>query len=366
MGRRRLSPSWLGTAGGLALVLIVGVGAFRLSYSASKSTAQRDVAQRTADASTNFAADLAAEVTRLADIASGGPTSGDVALATADDDQITISTGSFGVAQGLRIPLPRSARTAVASAIDRGDSQLVVAGTPAVVYVLAPRYRADTPLTTTAQRRAGFDGFGVQQLDLANLASSLAALPGEHVVIAAGVPVLRSHDGSSDESPGGRDDGTATVFVAGGIGWTLAVDAPPVRPALFDFARSTLVCFVGGLIVASSARQRRQHDREQRDAAARSRRERLVSDLVPLVQASLDLAEIIPAGSLRLADEFDLRGIDVELIDADWCPRARVPLWIDRRRPRGCKQTTAHLVGTRPRRSIAWVRPHRPQCAADR
>jgi signal transduction histidine kinase len=75
------------------------------------------------------------------------------------------------------------------------------------------------------------------------------------------------------------------------------------------------MALLGAIVcLGSDLRVQRALARERMSSAALERETRTVAELGPLLQSSLDLAEVLPAVALRLADEFDLSRFSVQLV----------------------------------------------------
>jgi signal transduction histidine kinase len=75
------------------------------------------------------------------------------------------------------------------------------------------------------------------------------------------------------------------------------------------------VALLGALAcLLTDLRVQRALHRERSASAALERETRTVAELGPLLQSSLDLAEVLPAVALRVSDEFNLRCFSVQLV----------------------------------------------------
>jgi signal transduction histidine kinase len=171
---------------------------------------------------------------------------------------------------------------------------------PLVVAVAPP-----SPLTlSTEERRAQVMQWRVALVSPTGLIAGLPATsPRPAGVVIDGVPIGDVHSGAT----------AGTVLVAGQP-WALHMGkaaSPVSRGAL----GTLVVALLGALAcLLSDRRVQRALARERASNAALQRETRTVAELGPLLQSSLDLAEVLPAVALRLADEFSLSRFCVQLI----------------------------------------------------
>jgi len=176
----------------------------------------------------------------------------------------------------------------------------VSAGLRAVL--VAPLYHRGTDTTSVAGRRQGAAGWVVATLDLGAM-----AVP--HLPEGAGA-VLSVGDRSFVAAPGAphADVGKPVDF----HGYLVdiragALDAAPV-------GASTWLILGGGLVLAAAIAARvlvlRGRLHQQRTALDRGEAQaRLIAEVAPVVQQSLDLADVLPAIAVQLRDHFGLAGI---------------------------------------------------------
>jgi signal transduction histidine kinase len=194
------------------------------------------------------------------------------------------------------------ARTALDVARDTGMPQAgppVMGVVPLAVAVL-PEGAAPVG---TAGRRSDVVGWRIALLSPKGL---LAGLPRTHPEPAA----LQTDTVTVGSKPGPA----AGNILVGGQPWTLFMarsPAPLSRGALGVLG----IALLGGLAcIGADIRVQRALSRERMSSAALERETRTVAELGPLLQSSLDLAEVLPAVALRLADEFNLSRFSVQLV----------------------------------------------------
>jgi signal transduction histidine kinase len=196
-----------------------------------------------------------------------------------------------------------AARTALDVSRDTGEPQ---AGpmTDGLVPLVAAALPDGVTAAGTDDRRRLVVGWRVALLSPKGL---LASLPETKPRAGA----LRIDDAVIGEQRPGTQAGT--VLVAGQP-WTLYMARTP--EPLSRGALGTLgVALLGGLAcLLADVRVQRALAQERMSTAALERETRTVAELGPLLQSSLDLAEVLPAVALRLADEFELNRFSVQLV----------------------------------------------------
>ena len=196
-----------------------------------------------------------------------------------------------------------AARTAMEVARDTGQPQAgpLTSGVVPIAVAILP----DTAVVTgTADRRAQVSGWRVALLSPPGILAGLPATkPRPAGLIIDGAPI-----GTVNSGPA-----AGTILVAGQP-WMLYMSkttAPLSRGALGTLA----IALLGGVAcLLSDIRVQRALSRERSSTAALERETRTVAELGPLLQSSLDLAEVLPAVALRLADEFALSRFSVQLV----------------------------------------------------
>lgn len=192
----------------------------------------------------------------------------------------------------------------VSAPVDLGDGP--------VLLVASAAYERDPETgrpTTTPARRARLHGWVVEPVDIGDLVTGLLppGSPDSQLVVTV-------TDGATTWRLGERDDGALpeqAVEVRGRrlhlrAGDPSGVGVPGSAVALSVAA----VLGAAGASVAVIAIGRRLRSL-RRDAADREAQIRLIGDVAPLVQQSLDLAEVLPAVAVQLTDHFDLSGVSL-------------------------------------------------------
>lgn len=203
---------------------------------------------------------------------------------------------------------------AIAALLDRArDSGDVLLGAPVDVAgsartpVVAAAYVRDPMVgrpVATVDRRTRVAGWVVATIDVGALAQA-------HLPEGAGASV---RDGSTVASTSPAPDGSFPTQVVDVNGRHFEISA-----GLFDepgWSWPTVALLVGGVLVALvaaaavvgvSARLRSLRHAERQ----RAEQVRLIGQVAPLVQQSLELSEILPAVAVQLSDHFGLAGISV-------------------------------------------------------
>ncbi len=194
---------------------------------------------------------------------------------------------------------------------DSGDMVLsgpVAEGNSYRTLIVTAAYTRDPQVgrpSTVVQRRARLAGWVVATIDLRE--------------------ILRAHLPAG--SRGSISEGSAQVAVGEGAP---SVNLPGTRISIADHrfvirtdsgsqegipGSAVLVGLAGvllGLVVGMGVLLNRQRTRELRHAVARrSAQVELIGEVAPLVQQSLELAEVLPAVAIQLSDHFGLIGVSV-------------------------------------------------------
>lgn len=178
-----------------------------------------------------------------------------------------------------------------------------------VVLLVQPRYQEGMPHTTTASRRAGLTGFVVAILSPAAAAGqAFQGIDGSVVVHDGGDVLLRA--GTT-----GNDDPIRARFDVAGRSWQ--IDG---RAHTGNSAATPIVLLIVGLTLAGGmlfTGQALHQIEAQATARAEDREDDLstIAAVGPLLQQSLDLAEVLPAATSFLADRFSLDGVAVAYVD---------------------------------------------------
>lgn len=306
-GRGRLTPGTPALAAAVAVVLIGSALSWAVS---SYDDGQRQAGQAASAAGSLATLDRRAE--GITEVLSG-PAEGLTILSTQEIPLVlAIAGGPDGpvtVASGVRpagldpARFAQVARTAMEVARDTGQPQAapVTDGYVPVAIALSPPGAAPT---STAQRRSRIQAWRVALLSPSGL---LAGLPSTRP---------RAIGLSIDGSLVGRDvhSTPAGTVLVGGQPWTLLM-ADQQAPLSRGAVAVLVMALVGGLLcLLTDIRSQRALGRERASNEARERETRTVAELGPLLQSSLDLGEVLPAVSVRLADEFALSRFRVQLV----------------------------------------------------
>ena len=225
----------------------------------------------------------------------------------ADDVGFVVTSGELPSAFGPE-PLSSAERTdpEVAATLDRArDTGNALIGpeverdgrprSTLVAAAYAPSTRPGPPQTAT-DRRARVAGWVVATVDLEALAE-------EHAPTGAEVMVA---------DPGAAGELQAIGQVVEVAGHRFVVD----ETALADgpvHARTIAIGIVGALVAAAALlsvlASRRRHHAVVSSASQQAAQVRLIGEVAPLVQQSLELAEVLPSVAVQLSDHFGLAGV---------------------------------------------------------
>ena len=168
--------------------------------------------------------------------------------------------------------------------------------------LVAPTYRPGAPLETLGDRRAAVSGFAVATLDLGAMAATY--LPeGDGVRVTVGERTFI--DGAGDPS---LDVGQRVDL----YGYLLDIRAG--RVSSVPVSGLAVLIAIAGLLAGAGVAARilvvRRRLRVQGDDLARGEEQaQLIAEVAPIVQQSLDLADVLPAIAVQLRDHFGLAGI---------------------------------------------------------
>jgi signal transduction histidine kinase len=191
------------------------------------------------------------------------------------------------------------ARTAMEVARDTGDLRASPPLDGKVVVAVA-EYVGDTTPSSTTLRRKTATGWRLAVVDPTRLMQGVA--------FPAGTPGKVTVGGSSSRSSVSR-----SVLVAGQP-WELSLDVPRADPISFGAVVVGVLTLLGvAILLVTGSRSRRALLRGAAATEALERETRTVAELGPLLQSSLDLAEVLPAVAIRLSDEFGLSRFAVQL-----------------------------------------------------
>lgn len=202
---------------------------------------------------------------------------------------------------------PVAMRTSLSAALevarDTADPHAGVAGHDIAVAV--PVYEGD--VVSTEQRRVALTHWVVAVVDSAALVGAASADGETAVLRVGGVPV-------TPVTEAGDTSAEATAILAGQP-LQIVVTAPVEGGARAIAVLVLLLGIIGAagaLLVGAIAERALRRSRATTDALERETR--TVAEIGPLLQQSLDLAEVLPAVAVRLSDEFQLDSFAVELI----------------------------------------------------
>lgn len=201
----------------------------------------------------------------------------------------------------------------VAAALDRArDSGAVVLTEPVEygdaqrVLLVAAAYARDPrvgrPLST-ADRRARLAGWIVAPVDLAALVR--ARLPeGAAGEARMGAVTFAATEGNAPERLPQQlvDVGGHHMFVRAGDPTGVGL----VGPTIALLAAGALLAIIAAAVVVGVARRLREHEQV---AASRTEQVRLIGEVAPLVQQSLELSDVLPSVAVQLSDHFALSGV---------------------------------------------------------
>ena len=170
--------------------------------------------------------------------------------------------------------------------------------------LVAPMYAADAPPDTLGERRDAIAGFAVATLDLGAMAAQ--HLPeGQGARVTIGERTFTGGAGPPRRDVGQRVDlyGYVLDIRAGGV------DEVPVSGLAVAFAVAGVVVAAGVAARILVVRGRLRHQDE--DLARGETQAQLIAEVAPIVQQSLDLADVLPAIAVQLRDHFGLAGIQL-------------------------------------------------------
>ena len=215
-------------------------------------------------------------------------------------------------ALGRLASMPAVAAARAAASTD-GESHVVAPvtfeGHPAVV-VVAPGYPRGTPADITTRRAA------MPAVVLGVIRYAALREPAGEPALWAGAPV-RITTSQGAIGPSVRHPLLTTEVRAHDTVWHVAVGTGPgSRP------RVGIVFVLAGLVAAAAVgfgvrRQARVRERAETQAEVRSRQLQMIASMSASLQQSLELAEILPAFAIDVADEFGLASVAVWVSDDD-------------------------------------------------
>ena len=339
--RRRLSPASRATP---AIIAGLIAGAAVAGYWAVANTARHDRGRGVAEIAAAEAAAVSAKVHDHGQVlvATAGTLGGSVhpaipLEATLKQQQASSGVTSLGVATvaGGQVMIeqiePSSAglvgldelgnqagvRTALELARDANAPEAAVAsiGGRAEVVIATPLYGSLPAPLDVATRRQSLQGYVIDIEPPAALAGlSPAALGhGLDVRLVDGTATLYAY-GSSGRAIPASGSNVATIALPDiAPGWAVVAWSSASRTVLpwVLLVAGVLLAIAAAALAAISARA--EADRAQ-SAIASADQLRLVARVGPLLQGSLDLAEILPTFVVEVSDELDLEGVAIGLL----------------------------------------------------
>jgi signal transduction histidine kinase len=173
--------------------------------------------------------------------------------------------------------------------------------------LVAPVYEADPAVgvpATASARRAATSGWVVAVIDLGALAASYAPAEAEVRVADQEATLARQGSGTGPLAVRSLDIEGRSLRVAAGVPEHSGIAAPTVW---FLIAGAVLGPLAAALVLVAAARYRAQRATAERQGA----QVRLIGEVAPLVQQSLDLSEVLPAVAVQLTDHFGLAGVSL-------------------------------------------------------
>lgn len=316
-GQRRRFASGEIALSGLAAAVVLGLGllAALRSHQVAIERAATEDAGVLGDAVTGVAVDLEVRVRAVSELARNATAPG----AAPPPGFVPIDPDA---SPALPPALSAEHRTDrhVAAVLDRArDSGEVVVSGPIDLgegprtLVVAAAYVRDPEVgrpQTTVLRRERIAGWAVEPLDLgAVLARHIddgevaSVSDGPTTFFAADAPL---RDGLPERTV--ESHGRQLVIRAGsasGVGLRAPVIALAVTALIVAAAAAAAVLHV--------ARRMRAH---REDAADRGAQVRLIGEVAPLVQQSLELADVLPAVAVQLSDHFGLAGVGLSTVSS--------------------------------------------------
>jgi signal transduction histidine kinase len=310
------------------VVAIAGIGGFLLTREQARDNTRQRFFTAVAPAQLGFAADINESVSSFSrlgagprspandavalgleavvDVNAAGPTTSADILAALTERGVAVARGS-DVESELEQTLDRALDTGAVRAsapIGRGNTRTTL--------LVLPVFRPGAVLVTTADRRSGLAGYVVGALQPRNAASRrLTGIPGGSVEVQDAGAVL--FDAGPRRAP--DDETLESRLPVAGRSWLISA-----RPDLGATGTTPGLVLASALLLAAAllAAGRYLAHMERLAGQQAEQRERDLSTIAgvgPLLQESLDLAEVLPAASAFLADRFDLDGVSVSYVD---------------------------------------------------
>ena len=193
----------------------------------------------------------------------------------------------------------------VIQARDTGAATLDDVARPASIIV--PIYRAGQPAATTAERRQAITGYRVVPLTLRAVLTGLAPDRGGLTVSGPDRSILAV----PAAPPKGSRTFSVDMDLTGSPGWVVGSWTPnPSTPGITWFWVVGLMAVFAAVsaVLAMLLRREAQALKRQRQM---ERERSLVTGLAPVLQASLDIGEVVPAVSSHLVQGLSLSGLSL-------------------------------------------------------
>jgi signal transduction histidine kinase len=213
-------------------------------------------------------------------------------------------------ATGIAVPASSATGSALDVLIEARDGGVAVLDDVAVpAQVVVPVYRAGAPVATTAQRRQAISGYRTVPLSLLQVLTDVAPTDGGAAVLGPSGRVVATTDGM----PHGARKFAVPLDLTGNPGWVLEAWLPDAGVATGTWLWAAALLLVAGLAAGYLTVRQRQTTVEARRQATLERDTALVTGLAPVVQAGLDLAQVLPAACTHLADGLGLLGLSLSV-----------------------------------------------------
>ncbi|MFZ6004433.1 MAG: ATP-binding protein [Actinomycetota bacterium] len=303
--------------GGLAAAVVLGLGliaALRSHEVAIERGAAED-AVILADAVTGVAVDLEVQVRAVSELARNATAPGavpppgfvpiDPATTTALPPALSAEQRTDRRVAAVLDRARDSGEVVVSGPIDLGDGPrtLVIAA----AYVRDPNVGRPQ---TTVLRRERIAGWAVEPVDLGAVLArhvdegEVASISDGPTTLVAGDSPIRDGLPERTVESHGRQ-----LLVRAGDASGVGVRAPVITLV----AIAALLAAASAAAVLHAARRMRAHREE---AADRGAQVRLIGEVAPLVQQSLELADVLPAVAVQLSDHFGLAGVGLSTVSS--------------------------------------------------
>lgn len=314
MGRRGLTGDTPALAVAIAAILVAaGFGAYNLVRDQDQDRARRQYAEPAGRAHVAFAqaVTLSAQALEGAAASVDVPRAGVAVIRPMERGYaLDASHPAFLTDADLSTPFLHQALDV---ARDGGEAA-VTAGrvgpsrTPTALIVVASYAGGQVPATTAA-RRAAVTGFGVASLDVDALVErAFVSLDRSGVVVRDGGLVLatRGPSGSVGVQFG------SSVAVGERMWAVSSATALPGTPGRAWAVLALALSLAGTVALAANRRNRMVREAEE-EAQRRADENRLIAELGPVLQSSLELGEVLPAVTVSLADALGLSWVEIDV-----------------------------------------------------